>query len=63
MWDISFYILLLTYLSTQSCLPIIDTIVLSEGQDPIESVSKLDKNCYQPVPEFIPVDFGEATST
>jgi hypothetical protein len=54
--------------SNQSCLLIIDCIVLpgvasAEGQDFAESLSKLDKNVYQPVPapEFIPVDFGDAS--
>ena len=54
--------------SYQSCLLIIDCIVLpgvasSKGQDLAESLSKLNTNVYQPVPtpEFIPVDFGDAS--
>ena len=55
-------------LSNQSCLLIIDSIVLpgvasAEGQDLAESLSRLDTNVYQrvPAPEFIPVDFGDAS--
>lgn len=52
----------------QSCLLIIDTIILpgvvsTEGTDLVQSLLKLNKNIYQPVPtpEFIPADFGEAS--
>lgn len=52
----------------QSCLLIIDTVIQSgvvsaEGQDLVQSLLSLNKNVYQPVPppEFIPVDFGEAS--
>ena len=54
--------------SNQSCLLIIDAIVLPgvaspEGQDLAESLSKLDTKVYRPVPapEFIPIDFGDAS--
>lgn len=54
--------------SNQSCLLIIDCIVLpgvasAEGQDLAESLSKMDTKVYQPVPspEFIPIDFGDAS--
>ena len=54
--------------SNQSCLLIIDCIVLpgvasAEGEDLAESLSKLNTNVYQPVPapEFLPVDFGDAS--
>ena len=64
----SFYPLLVVDPSDQSCLLIIDCIVLpgvasAEGQDLAESLSKLNTNIYQPVPapEFIPVDFGDAS--
>ena len=53
--------------SNQSCLLIIDCLVLpgvasTEGQDLAESLSKLNTNIYQPVPApaFIPTDFGDA---
>ena len=62
------YLLLVVDPSNQSCLLIIDCIVLpgvasAKGQDLAESLSKLDTNVYQPVPapEFIPVDFGDAS--
>ena len=52
----------------QSCLLIIDTIMLpgvvsTEGTDLVQSLLKLNRNIYQPVPtpEFIPADFGEAS--
>ena len=52
----------------QSCLLIIDTIMLpgvvsTEGSDLVQSLLKLNRNVYQPVPtpEFIPTDFGEAS--
>jgi hypothetical protein len=52
----------------QSCLLIIDTIILpgvvsTEGTDLVQSLLKLNRNIYQPVPtpEFIPADFGEAS--
>ncbi|PPQ79396.1 hypothetical protein CVT25_002666 [Psilocybe cyanescens] len=55
-------------LNEDSCLLIIDTViqpgvVSSEGQDLVQSLLTLNKNVYQPVPppEFIPVDFGEAS--
>ena len=54
--------------SIQSCLLIIDTIILpgvvsTEGTDLVQSLLKLNRNIYQPVqaPEFIPADFGEAS--
>jgi len=47
---------------------VIDTViqpavVSAEGQDLVKSLLSLNKNVYQPVPapEFIPVDFGEAS--
>ena len=52
----------------QSSLLIIDTIILpgvvsEESTDLVQSLLKLNKNIYQPVPtpEFIPADFGEAS--
>ena len=52
----------------QSCLLIIDTIILpgvvsTEGTDLVQSLLRLNRNIYQPVPtpEFIPADFGEAS--
>lgn len=38
-------------------------VASAEGQDLAESLSKMDKNVYQPVPapEFIPADFGDAS--
>lgn len=52
----------------QSSLLIIDTIMLPgvvspEGTDLVQSLLKLNRNIYQPVPtpEFIPADFGEAS--
>ena len=63
-----FYLLLVVDPSNQSCLLIIDCIVLpgvasAEGQDLAESFSKLNSNVYQPVPApgLIPVDFGDAS--
>ncbi|KIM47488.1 hypothetical protein M413DRAFT_15705 [Hebeloma cylindrosporum] len=55
-------------LNQDSCLLVIDTViqpavVSAEGQDLVKSLLSLNKNVYQPVPapEFIPVDFGEAS--
>jgi len=55
-------------LNEDSCLLIIDTIMLpgvvsTEGTDLVQSLLKLNRNIYQPVPtpEFIPADFGEAS--
>ncbi|KAF8971744.1 S-adenosyl-L-methionine-dependent methyltransferase [Flammula alnicola] len=55
-------------LNEDSCLLIIDTVILpgvvpAEGQDLVQSLLKLNNKVYQPVPppEFIPVDFGEAS--
>lgn len=55
-------------LTEDSRLLIIDTviqsaIVSSEGQELVQSLLKLNKNVYEPVPppQFIPVDFGEAS--
>lgn len=38
-------------------------VVSAEGQDLAESLSKLNPNIYHPVPapEFIPLDFGDAS--
>jgi hypothetical protein len=38
-------------------------VVSTEGPDLAESLSKLNPNVYQPVPapEFIPLDFGDAS--
>ncbi|KIK07236.1 hypothetical protein K443DRAFT_627000 [Laccaria amethystina LaAM-08-1] len=55
-------------LTEDSRLLIIDTViqpavVSSEGQELVQSLLKLNKNVYEPVPppQFIPVDFGEAS--
>ncbi|KDR85757.1 hypothetical protein GALMADRAFT_218846 [Galerina marginata CBS 339.88] len=55
-------------LNEDSCLLVIDTVIQSavvskEGQDLVQSLLTLNKNVYQPVPppQFIPVDFGEAS--
>ena len=69
MYDFVFLsILLFVNPDTQSCLLIIDTIMLpgvvsTEGSDLVQSLLKLNRNVYQPVPtpEFIPTDFGEAS--
>ena len=54
--------------SVQSCLLIIDNIMLpgvvsTEDTDLVQSLLKLNKNTYQPVeaPEFVPANFGEAS--
>jgi len=55
-------------LNEDSCLLIIDTIiqsavVSSKGSDLVDSLTRLNKNVYQPVPPppFVPVDFGDAS--
>ncbi|KAF9469787.1 S-adenosyl-L-methionine-dependent methyltransferase [Collybia nuda] len=55
-------------LNEDSCLLVIDTVILpgvvnSKGPSLSESLAKTNKNSYEPVPppEFIPVDFGDAS--